>query len=447
MRDAGRALTFRFVEPPHADDPDDREPDDGAGDQLPEELWSAPLPPEDRLWRHPSELDPERPPAGSAPPPPPAPPAGPPVPAFGATVAPRTGALTGWATAAVSGVLGAIVAVGVIASTGVLEGDAPVRQTIVRERVAPAVATTSVSTDDLVVRVAAAAAPAIVRLEVRGEITGSGSGVLFRDDGHILTNAHVVAGAERIVVVLADGTTLEADPVGSDPLTDIAVVKASGPGPFPTAVLGTADGLEVGQPAIAIGSPLGLLGGSSVSTGVVSALSREVSSGSGHPLLDMIQTDAVIAPGSSGGALLDVGGSVIGITTAIAMSDEGAEGLGFAVPIDLAARVGSQIIERGRALHVWLGVEGRDLDAAAAVDAGRDGGAEITEVREDSPAKRASLAPGDVVVAVDERRVLSMSQLVVILREHAPGDVVSLTILRDGDQRSVDVKLDERPPS
>jgi S1-C subfamily serine protease len=160
----------------------------------------------------------------------------------------------------------------------------------------------------------------------------------------------------------------------------------------------------------------------------------------------MIQTDAPIAPGSSGGALLDDGGAVIGITTAIAVSDVGAEGLGFAVPIDIARSVADQLIKTGKVTNVWLGVEGNDLDGATANDLDVDGGALIGRVKAGSPAEQAGLTPRDVVVAVDGKPVGSMGALVVALRSHRPGDRVTLHVLRDGKRQEMPVTLAERPP-
>ncbi len=414
------------MEHPDGGEPEDRHLGDGGDDPFDDAGFRTPLPADDRLWRHPSELD-LRAPVG----------------AVGATPPAGPRAATSWSTAAVAGLLGGVLTVGVIAGTGLLRDEPPVRQTIVRETVAPVFAADQPS-GDAVVRIAAEAGPAIVRIEVRGDQDGSGSGVLFRDDGHVLTNAHVVDEAERIMVVLSDGSSFDAELVGLDEVTDIAVVKVTAPTPFPTALLGTARDLEVGEATVAIGSPLGLIGGSSVTTGVVSALGREVDSPDGPPLLDMIQTDAAIAPGSSGGALLDMQGTVIGITTAIAVSQVGAEGLGFAVPIDLATRVGAQIIDGGRAVHVWLGIEGRDLDVARAADAGLKGGAEVTDVVGNSPAAAATIDDGDIIVALDDERVPSMAGLVIALRGRSPGDVVTLTLIRGGNVIDVEVTLEER---
>jgi len=203
--------------------------------------------------------------------------------------------------------------------------------------------------------------------------------------------------------------------------------------------------LRVGQATVAIGSPLGLIGGSSVTTGVVSALGRRVPTPEGPPLLDMIQTDAAIAPGSSGGALLDVTGSVIGITTAIAVSDAGAEGLGFATPIDIARSVADDIIATGQAVHVWLGIEGRDLDAASADANGLSGGAVVVDVVEDSPADEVGLVADDIIVAISGAQAPSMSALVIALRDREPGERVNLEVLRRGERSMVEVELTSRP--
>jgi serine protease Do len=256
-----------------------------------------------------------------------------------------------------------------------------------------------------------------------------------------------VEGADAIEVSLADGSTREARLVGIDELTDIAVLRIPLPEdgrPYPSAVLGTAADLAVGQPVVAIGSPLGLAGGSSVTTGVVSALGREVEA-EGTSLLDMVQTDAAISPGSSGGALVDGTGAVIGITTAVGVSEVGAEGLGFAVPVDVARSVAEDIITMGRAVHVWLGVHGSDLDRRSAEDMGVRAGARVERVVDGSPADDAGVVPTDVIVAVEDEPVASMSALVIALRERDPGDEVALDVLRDGDRRRVTVALVERP--
>jgi S1-C subfamily serine protease len=182
-----------------------------------------------------------------------------------------------------------------------------------------------------------------------------------------------------------------------------------------------------------------------VTVGVVSALHRSVRTRTGQNLIDMVQTDAPIAPGSSGGALLDSNGRVIGITTALAMTDTGAEGFGFATPIDAARSAAEQLITTGKVVTVWLGVEGSDLDGATAVELHVEGGAMIEKVKADSPAERAGLAPRDVIVKVDGKPVTSMGMLVVTVRAHRPGDVFTVEIVRDKQRHGMTVSVAERP--
>jgi S1-C subfamily serine protease len=394
----------------------------GPDDPTDDVRFSVPPPPDDRLWRHPSELR---------------------VLGLGRGDERRSPV---WLVLA-AGVAGALVTLGVLALLGRLgEGEDRADPAVIREAARPAAAPLAGSAS--VVRIAEEVRPAIAKVRVRGDqAASSGSAVLYRDDGHLLTNAHVVEGADAIEVSLADGSMHEASVVGTDQLTDIAVLRiatAADGRPYPTAVLGTAVDLAVGQPVVAIGSPLGLAGGSSVTTGVVSALGREVEA-EGTSLLDMVQTDAAISPGSSGGALVDGTGAVIGITTAVGVSEVGAEGLGFAVPVDVARSVAEEIITTGRAVHVWLGVTGSDLDRRSAEDLGVRGGARVEQVVDGSPADEAGVVPSDVVVAVEEEPVASMSALVIALRERDPGDEVALEVLRDGDRRQVTVALVERP--
>src|SRR5206468_4666544 len=197
--------------------------------------------------------------------------------------------------------------------------------------------------------------PAITQLKVEAGRSTSGSGVIFRSDGQVLTNAHIVEGATAITVVLATGREVPGKVVGSDADTDTAVVKIDG-GPYPVAELGTASDLKVGQTAVAIGSP-------SVTVGAISALHRSVRSGTGSTvLMDMVQTDAPIVPGSSGGALVDGAGRVVGITTVLAGADGATDSFGFATPIEVARAAAEQIMATGKVVPVWLGVEGSDLD-------------------------------------------------------------------------------------
>jgi S1-C subfamily serine protease len=402
-------------------DPDDLE-DDG-----PVFAW---LPPDDRLWRHPSELQTSplrRPGRGSA---------------------LREIEHRIWAVALLAGTVGALVASGVGVATGGFHRSTTVVRPI--ERVVdplagPQVTLASNAEDTGVVGIAARLRPAIVELQVKGskgEV--SGSGVIFRSDGYVLTNAHVVEGASSITAILADGHQVSARLVGADPETDIAVVKVSGPS-RPIATLGTASTLRVGQTAVAIGSPLGLPGGPSVTVGVVSALGREVDSNGGPPLLDMIQTDAPIAEGSSGGALVDRDGSVIGITTATAVGVSGPQGLGFATPIDIARTVADQLITTGHVTHVWLGVEGEDVDSDTAGRLGITGGAAVDKVASGSPAAAVGIAASDVIIGVDGTPIASIGGLVVAMRDRRPGDRVTISYLRGTKSRTAQVVLIERP--
>lgn len=376
--------------------------------------YREPPSPDDRLWRHPSEIGVSRPPARRQ----------------------------LWVVAIASAVAASLISTGLAVVAGNLLDAGSTSRSVDSAGVFTQPTLVGARAD--VVTVAERVRPAIVQLKVEKGRTGSGSGVLFRSDGHVLTNAHVVEGATSVVVVLSSGRELTARVVGSDPDSDTAVVKIDG-GPFPVADLGSTSDLKVGQEAIAIGSPLGLTGGPSVTVGVISALHRSVRTRTGQSLMDMLQTDAPIAPGSSGGALLDAAGKVIGITTALAMTDTGAEGFGFAIPIDAARNAADQLITTGKVVTVWLGVEGSDLDGATAVDLNVDGGAMIEKVKADSPAERAGLAPRDVIVRVDNKPVTSMTMLVVAVRAHRPGDVFTVEIVREKQHHGMTVTVAERP--
>ena len=298
-----------------------------------------------------------------------------------------------------------------------------------------------------VVSIADSARQSIVRVEVldgSGSAVSSGSGVIVRDDGHVVTNAHVVDGGTVMEAILADGRRLDADLVGVDELTDLAVLKVDDDERFPTALLGSTASLEVGEPAVAIGSPLGLSGGPTVTVGVISAVGRELQASTGPRLYDLVQTDAPIMSGSSGGALLDSHGAVIGITTAVAISDTGAEGLGFAIPIEIAHAVATDLIDTGHARHGYLGIDAADLSSEHAASLGIEGGAIVADVENGSPAEEAGLQPGDVVVEIDGVPARSMSALIVSIRLSSPGTTVHLTVVRDGAELDLPVTMGER---
>jgi putative serine protease PepD len=397
-------------------------PDDDADDDV--GGLGPPLPPEDRLWRHPSELR-QHPSGGASSPPPAAPPV-------------RGG---GWTVAVVAGLTGAALSTAVIAATGWMSPDVLEREVVEKVAVTPVVSAPTARGDQGVVAVAQRHSPPNVRLDLTGaDGLATGSGVLFPEDRQVLTSAHVVEGVTAISVVLTDGRRLAGTLLGLDEVTDIALVDLEGEG-FPVAVLGTSTGLDVGAPTIALGSPLGLAGGPSVTTGVISAIDRRVETSEGEPLHGMIQTDAPIAPGSSGGALLDASGAVIGITTAVA--DQPGGRFGFATPIDLAHRVAEQLLRTGHMVHGWIGVEGADLASAEAQRMGVAGGAVVRSVVEGSPAAAAGLATDDVITEVDGRPVGSISGLVVRLRDHDPGDDIVVGYWRDGHHEQATVTLAE----
>jgi S1-C subfamily serine protease len=295
---------------------------------------------------------------------------------------------------------------------------------------------------DGVQAVAQRLSPAIVGLDVeRDGDEVHGSGVLFRDDGMLLTSAHVVDDADQIDVRLHDGRRLHGSLVGLDEGTDVAVVDVKADH-LPVAVLGTTKDLAIGAPALAIGSP-GSDGTPLISTGVISAMGRTVQAIDGDALHGMLQTDAPISSASSGGALVDTSGAVVGIVSPVA-SDVAAR-WGFATPIDLAHKVALQLIQHGQAMLGWLGVEGSDLTAQQLLKLGLAGGARLQGVDPGGPADSAGLKPDDVITEVDGEPVSSMPNLMVDLRDHQPGDHVEIGYVRDGKRDEATVILGQHP--
>ena len=287
--------------------------------------------------------------------------------------------------------------------------------------------------------VAKAVLPSIVRIDVDAGFqgTGTGSGVIYRQDGYIITNNHVVQGANAITVTLSDGEELEARYLGSAESSgvDIAVIKVDRTG-LPAATLGNTHELEVGDLAVALGSPFGLQG--TVTAGVISALHRNISFGRGASFADAIQTDAPINPGNSGGALANSSGEVVGINTAIVPASGGGNaGVGFAIPIEVAKRVADQIIETGSARLPFLGIEGQNLPG--------DKGALIQRVVSGGPAARAGLRQGDIIVELDGQAIGSMDELISTLILKEVGSTIRITYERDGDRRTAEARLAARP--
>jgi serine protease Do len=277
---------------------------------------------------------------------------------------------------------------------------------------------------------------------------GVGSGVIYREDGHVITNAHVVQGATEVNVAFAEGSTESGRVLGTDAVTDIAVVKVERNN-LPVARFGEGAKLAVGQLAVAIGSPSGFQ--STVTSGVISGLGREVSAEytGGHQedsLVDLIQTDAAISPGSSGGALANRAGEVVGINVAYLSAETGAEGIGFAIPAYTAVSVADQLIASGRAVHPYLGVSVADLDSETSRQFAMqpESGAVVVRVDPDGPAARAGIEPHDVITALDSVEVEGSADLLGVLRRYEPGDTVRLRIARNGQARQVGVRLGER---
>ena len=275
----------------------------------------------------------------------------------------------------------------------------------------------------------------------RGDVPrrGTGTGFLIDAEGHVLTNHHVIESAERLTVKLADGRTLRAVVVGSDPDTDIALIKVEGAGPFPHATLGDSSRLRVGEWVCAIGNPLAYE--HTVTVGVVSFLGRKLF----DPTLDnYIQTDAAISFGNSGGPLINSRGQVIGINSAISRQ---ASNIGFAVPINQARAILPQLRKLGRVERGYIGVTLRDVDPdlQSSLKLGRTTGALVQDVKAGSPAARVGLRPYDVIVSFDGRPVTTQDRLSRDIAERRPGGAARLEYLRDGRTQTVTLRLAERP--
>lgn len=290
--------------------------------------------------------------------------------------------------------------------------------------------------------------PSVVTVRISGTTftgqeteVGSGSGVIYDTAGHILTNNHVAAAGSSYEVVLSDGRIYPADVVGTDPVTDLAVLQVTAQDLTPISI-GSTDGLTVGEAAVAVGSPLGLDGGPSLTVGVLSATGRTVQTDSSTSLYGMLQTDAPITSGSSGGALVDDNGSLIGITTAVGVSPVGVEGIGFATPVEIVTRVADEIIATGSASNPYLGVE----ISPAMVDTGDGGsapiGISIDTVVSGSAADQAGLQVGDIVTEINGTQVNTFSNLVGQLRRYSAGDAISITL---NDGRTLNVTIGQRP--
>ncbi|WP_236033716.1 trypsin-like peptidase domain-containing protein [Belnapia mucosa] len=272
----------------------------------------------------------------------------------------------------------------------------------------------------------------------RQEVSGAGSGFVIDPTGYIVTNNHVVGSATRVVVALQDGTELAARVVGTDELTDLALLKVEPRVPLAAVSWGSSSTTRVGSWVLAAGNPFGL--GGTITSGIVSARGREIGAG---PFDDFIQTDAAINPGNSGGPLFNAAGEVIGINTAIYSPSGASAGIGFATPSDLARPVIEQLRRDGRVERGWLGVSVQDLVPEDGRAARR--GVLVAGIERNSPAGRAGLRQGDVVVAINGDRVETSRALVRTVAAVAPGQTIRLTVLREGRERELPVQVGRRP--
>jgi len=309
--------------------------------------------------------------------------------------------------------------------------------------------------------VAAAVSPSVVQVNVEvsqqtplgtQQGQGLGSGVIYREDGHIITNDHVVRGASDVEVAFADGSTEPAEIVGADPTSEIAILKVDR-NDLPAATFKTDEPPIVGQLAVAIGSPAGFE--ATVTLGIVSAVGREFppeltrgDDQAARALSDLIQTDAAISPGNSGGALVDRDGNIVGINVAyLPPGETGAVNLGFAVPSDTAVSVADQLIETGEVTTPYLGVGTVPLppEVAERFDLPMNSGALVQTVESGSGAEEAGVRENDVITALGDAKITSYGDLFGALRDYRPGDTVRLTVIRGGEERTLDVTLGEQP--
>lgn len=281
-------------------------------------------------------------------------------------------------------------------------------------------------------------------------LRGTGSGFVIDTNGLILTNAHVVDGADRVRVTLTDGREFDGEVIGEDPVTEIAVIRIQANN-LPTIPLGNSEGIRVGEWAIAIGNPLGL--DKTVTIGVISATDRSSRDiGAMDKRVDFIQTDAAINPGNSGGPLLNARGEVIGVNTAII---SGAQGLGFAIPINTAQRIAQELITTGRVEHAYMGVQMITLTPAirerlknlseGRVTVQAERGVLIGRVASNSPAAQAGLRPGDVIQQIENQSVATAGEVQQVIQNRKVGDLVRLQIQRDGQPRTVELRLGRLP--
>jgi len=382
------------------------------------------------------------------------------------TPAPRRGGAVGVVVAAslAAAFVGSLGTYGLLSATGALDREVATAAPIGQGQQVTQAVPVSIDESSAITRAAEKVSPAIVTIAVSGAAadpsdpfsgipqSGVGSGVIFDSNGWIITNKHVAEGASTLTVTLEDGRTFEGTVYGIDTLTDLAIVKVEATG-LPTAPVGDSSTTKVGQLAIAIGSPLGTYT-NSVTSGIVSAFGRTITVQDGTIIRNLIQTDAAINPGNSGGALLDSGGNVIGINTAVAQT---AEGIGFAIPINIARPIMQQALAGQKLARPWIGVFYVAITPAVAetnrlavekgawLSAQDAGGQQKDPIVAGSPAAAAGLRDGDIITAVDGTAIDADSPLDDILTQYAPGRTVALDVLRGGQKLTLMLTLGTRP--
>jgi S1-C subfamily serine protease len=378
---------------------------------------------------------------------------------------PRTRTVTVTAALAAAAIIGAGGGAATYAALGSEDGGAVVRQVTVESPEPAASTSESLSVSEIYERTSKSVVEITSKMSQSSSLggeqkaQGQGSGFVYDSEGHIVTNDHVVDGADSVSVRFWDGAAYDATVVGTDPSTDLAVLKVDAPASALTPLeLGDSTKLTVGEPVVALGSPFGLEG--TVTSGIVSALHRQMTSPNNFTINDSIQTDAAINHGNSGGPLVNGAGEVVGVNTQIKSESGGSDGIGFAVPSSTISSIVPQIISSGSVEHAYLGVAFAPIPSTVADELGVPAGLEVTEVRDGTPAAEAGLRAatgsatvdgqsyptgGDVITAVDGMAVTTDAELQSAIDAKSPGDSVSITYTRDGQSTTVEVSLGTRP--
>lgn len=362
-----------------------------------------------------------------------------------------------------AGVLGSLITLGVLTATGTFSDTENPTSTTIATAAPTAITPQPQVTNNIINDIGSAVNPTAVALKVIPSIvtvsvfqqgtgdstapvpTGSGSGVVISKDGYIVTNHHVVVDATDFEVTFEDGRVYTAQLIGSDELTDLAVLQISSDDLVPIET-GSSEDLALGDPVIAVGNPLAQAGGASVSSGIVSAFDRQVDFGNGSSLFGMIQTDAAINSGSSGGALVNAEGKLVGITSAIGVSTAGPEGIGYAIPVELVERITDEIIETGDVVHPFLGVTIGTYTDEAPDGATVPAGADIQTIEgTDSAAGQAGLQPGDIIIRIGNKPISNQTDLILAVRLYRVGDKVEFEALRNGESMTFSVVMGQRP--